>query len=194
MFVFSDSPILLLPKVPCCARSGADPKHKHTHTPKVRATVPFVYIVYFGGLSGNQAVVHHLKDSNTKVKSGLVCLIFFYLWQITAMSDKKKFACRTNFKLYQTFCLVKIFLRVIAWDGILILEWSQNPFHKLIINSLPQTCKITYWSYVKDCDQTMSQFNTWHNNSAASHSLSQCWQRSVTPYQWLCAKLHQLYC
>ena len=30
------------------------------------------------------------------------------------MSDKK-FACRTNFKLYQTFCLVKIFLNVIAW-------------------------------------------------------------------------------
>ena len=29
------------------------------------------------------------------------------------MSDKK-FACRTNFKLYQTFCLVKIFLSVIA--------------------------------------------------------------------------------
>ena len=29
------------------------------------------------------------------------------------MSDKI-FACRTNFKLYQTFCLVKIFLSVIA--------------------------------------------------------------------------------
>ena len=29
------------------------------------------------------------------------------------MSDKK-YACRTNFKLYQTFCLVKIFLSVIA--------------------------------------------------------------------------------
>ena len=43
-----------------------------------------------------------------------LCASFFYLWQITVMSDKK-FACRTNFKLYQTFCLVKIFLNVIAW-------------------------------------------------------------------------------
>ena len=33
------------------------------------------------------------------------------------MSDKK-FACRTNFKLYQTFCLVNIFLNVIAWNFI----------------------------------------------------------------------------
>ena len=33
---------------------------------------PFEYIVYFGGLSGNQALVHHLEDSNTKFKSGLV--------------------------------------------------------------------------------------------------------------------------
>ena len=76
---------------------------------------PFDYIVYFGGLSGNQVLVDHLENSNTKVKSGLVCF-FFYLWQITVMSDKK-FACRTNFKLYQTFCLVKIFLSVIAWSN-----------------------------------------------------------------------------
>ena len=36
-------------------------------------------MVYFGGLSGNQALVHHLEDSNrpTKVKSGLVCFFFF---------------------------------------------------------------------------------------------------------------------
>ena len=38
---------------------------------------PFEYIVYFGGLTGNQALVHHLDDSNTKVKSGLVCFFFF---------------------------------------------------------------------------------------------------------------------
>ena len=50
---------------------------------------PFVYIAYFGWLSGNQALVHHLEDSNTKVKNGLVCFFFFYLWQITVMSDKK---------------------------------------------------------------------------------------------------------
>ena len=70
---------------------------------------PIEYIVYFGDLSGNQALVHHFEDSNTKVKIGLVCFCSFYLWQITVMSDKK-FACRTNFKLYQTFCLVKIFI------------------------------------------------------------------------------------
>ena len=29
------------------------------------------------GLSGNQALVHHLEDSNTKVKRELVCLFFF---------------------------------------------------------------------------------------------------------------------
>ena len=82
-------------RVPCC--SSMD---------------PFEYIVYFGRLSGNQALVHHLENSNTKVKTGPVCFSF-YLWQITVMSDKK-FACRTNFKLYQTFCLVKIFLSDIA--------------------------------------------------------------------------------
>ena len=35
--------------------------------------------MYFGGLSGNQALVHHLKDSNTKVKSGLVCFFFLFV-------------------------------------------------------------------------------------------------------------------
>ena len=40
---------------------------------------PFEYIVYFGGFSGNQALVHHLEDSNTKVKSGPVCFFFLLM-------------------------------------------------------------------------------------------------------------------
>ena len=40
---------------------------------------PFEYIVYFGGLSGNQALVHHLEDSNTKVKTGPVCFFFLFV-------------------------------------------------------------------------------------------------------------------
>ena len=40
---------------------------------------PFEYIVYFVGLSGNQALVHHLEDSNTKVKSDACCVCFFLL-------------------------------------------------------------------------------------------------------------------
>ena len=45
VFVFSDSPILLLPKEGArCARSGVDPNtNTHTHTPKVRATVHWRY-------------------------------------------------------------------------------------------------------------------------------------------------------
>ena len=39
----------------------------------------FEYIVYFGGLSGNQALVHYLENSITKVKSGLVCFFFLFV-------------------------------------------------------------------------------------------------------------------
>ena len=40
---------------------------------------PFEYIVYFGGLSGNQALVHHLEDSNINVKTGPVCFFFLFV-------------------------------------------------------------------------------------------------------------------
>ena len=49
-------------------------------------------------LGSCRALVHHLKDSNTEVKS--LCFNLSFCGKIPVMSNKKIFASRTNFKLY----------------------------------------------------------------------------------------------
>ena len=85
-----------------------------------------------------------------------LCVSFFYLWQITVMSDKK-FACRTNFKLDQTFCLVKIFLSVIAWEH----EWM---FCYCILSFI-EVCQMVFWCGSLWADHCMSllSLRAWMN-------------------------------